>query len=294
MRSAIYAPPYGEFSDPRLHAELARAAEDAGWDGYFFWDHLVLVRGTPLAATWVTLGAIAQATERIRIGSMVTPVSRHRPWMLAKEVATLDHLSGGRVILGVGLGGPGDTDFSNFGENSNLKVLAQKLDEGLEIMHGLFGDAPFSFEGEHYKIKESVLRPVPVQQPRVPIWVGGQWPHRPAFRRAARWDGCFPMQALERFDPSPTGDLADFTRAWLPPAAYHEIRELLATERKSDAPFDLVAMGSTAADAAAAASGKIKAYREAGATWWLEWLTGEPGCAEKARTLIERGPPGAG
>ena len=254
----------------------------------------MLVPGTPLVATWVSLGAIAQATERIRIGSMVTPVSRHRPWMLAKEVATLDHLSDGRVTLGVGLGGPGDTDFSNFGEDPSLTVLAAKLDEGLEIMHGLFSEEPFSFEGAHYQIESTVLRPVPVQQPRIPIWVGGQWPHRPAFRRAARWDGCFPMQALKRLDPSPVGDLIDFTQVWLPAEAYHEIRAFVSAERESDAPFDLVAMGSTADAGANAAKAKIEAYRKAGANWWLEWLTGEPGCVEKARKLIERGPPASG
>ena len=291
MRTGIYAPTFGEYADPRVHAELAKAAEEAGWDGYFVFDHLVFTSGLPLADALVTLSGIAMATQRIRIGSMITPVARRQPWQLAKQIATLDHLSGGRVVLGVGVGGPEDADFGNFGEDGSLTVLAEKLDEGLEVLHGLFGDEPYAFEGKHYQVHDAVLRPKPVQTPRIPVWVGGFWPNRRPFRRAARWDGCFPVAAVDSVGPSPQGDLVDFQHMWLPPAAYREMSEFFAKERKSRDPFELVATGSTANDDPAAAAAKLEEYREAGATWWLEWLRDAPGRLKKIRQLIERGPP---
>ncbi len=291
MRSGIYAPTLAEYADPRVHVELATAAEEAGWDGYFVFDHLVFMSELPLAEAFVTLSGVAVATQRIRIGPMITPLARRRPWQLGKELATLDHLSGGRLVLGVGLGGPPDEDFGNLGEDGSPKVLAEKLDEGLEVLHGLFGDEPYTFEGKHYQVHHAVLRPKPVQTPRIPVWVAGFWPNRRPFRRAARWDGCFPLAAVDSFEPGAQDDGVGFQQMWLPPARYREVSEFFAKERKTGDPFELVAAGSTANDDPAAAAAKLVEYREAGATWWLEWLSDAPGSLEKARELIERGPP---
>ena len=170
-------------NDINTSVEMAQEAEAAGWDGYFVWDG---VWGTD---PWVTLGAIAATTKRIRIGTMITPPSRRRPWKLAAETATVDRLSGGRLILGVGLGAP-DTGFEKFGEETNRRTRAELMDEALDIVTGLWQGQPFEYQGAHHHVQAGDLPltcPPPVQQPRIPIWVGGE--SGPALRRAARWDG---------------------------------------------------------------------------------------------------------
>jgi alkanesulfonate monooxygenase SsuD/methylene tetrahydromethanopterin reductase-like flavin-dependent oxidoreductase (luciferase family) len=152
MRYAINVPNFGDYADARFVADLARRAEQHGWDGFFVWDHInsAMGRGMPMGDPWVILTAVALATERIRIGTMVTPLPRRRPWKVARETTTLDHLSGGRLILGVGLGTPADAEFASFGEVPDIAERARKLDEGLEVLTGLWGGEPFSFVGEHY------------------------------------------------------------------------------------------------------------------------------------------------
>lgn len=173
--------------DARTAAALAREAEIAGWDGFFVWEPVWGID------PWVSLAAAAMVTQHIRLGTMVTPVSRRRPWKLASETATLDHLSGGRVILSVGLGAI-DTGFAAFGEETDRRQRAQLLDEGLAIVTGLWQGQPFRFNGTHYQVQptEFMPPPPPVQQPRIPIWVVGAWPRPRSMQRALRWDGILP------------------------------------------------------------------------------------------------------
>ena len=167
---------------------MASTAEANGWDGVFLWDHLHLSRQLRLDIVdpWVMLGAFAQATGRVRLGALVTPLARRRPWKVAKEVVTLDHLSGGRAIVGVGLGEPPDDDFAAFGDPADARERAALLDDGLAVLDGLLAGAPFTHDGPRYHVDADFL-PAPVQQPRPPIWVAGVLPHRRPFERARRW-----------------------------------------------------------------------------------------------------------
>ena len=189
MRYLLSVPP---FTDPAVVVDLARAAEASGWDGFFLWDHLRWDDVQDVHDPWVLLGAIAQVTERMRLGTMVTPLSRRRPWVVAKHLATLDHLSGGRAVLGVGLGEPPDLDFGDLGDEADARVRAAILDEALDVVAGLVGDGRAELEGSHHRVHAKV-RPLPVQRPRVPIWVAGVAPNRRPLERARRWDGYVPI-----------------------------------------------------------------------------------------------------
>lgn len=263
----------GEFADPRLLAQLAQEAEAAGWDGFFVWD--VLLSTDPVLDPWITLTAVALATTRIRLGLLVSPLPRHRPWLVARALANLDHLSGGRMVCTVGLGHQ-DADFAAFGEDPDPRVRAGKLDEGLAILSGLWGDAPFSFAGEHYTLRDVTLLPRPLQQPRLPIWVVGGWPRKPPFRRAARWDGVCLMPT--RMD----------TKEWLTVDDFRECLAYVRSHRTSGAPFEVVMSGESAEDRPAAIA-QVQAFAEAGATWWVEDSVGWTLAEQRAR--IRRGPP---
>lgn len=189
MRFGLSVPP---FTDPAEVVALARRAESNGWDGFFLWDHLRWDDIVEVHDPWVLLGAVAQETERVRLGTMVTPLSRRRPQVVAKHLTTLDHLSGGRVTLGVGLGDPPDLDFSDFGDEASYKLRAAITDEALTVVAGLLGDGRVALHGEHFDIEASV-RPLPVQRPRIPIWVAGRAPHTRPLARAKRWDGYVPI-----------------------------------------------------------------------------------------------------
>ena len=169
--------PFGELADAGRLARLATAAEARGWDGFFLWDHLVYVDTRELADPWIAMTAIACATERVRIGALVTPTPRRRIAKLARETVTLDRLSGGRLVFGVGIGGDRHGEFAPFGDPGDPRERARLLDEGLERLVELWG-------GE--------FAPPPAQQPRIPVWVAARWPNRRPMRRAARWDGIFP------------------------------------------------------------------------------------------------------
>src|SRR5438105_3220870 len=168
MRYGVSVPNFGSFADVRKTAELARDAERAGWDGFFLWDHISAAASfddkTPIADPWIMLAAIALATERIRIGTMITPLPRRRPWKVARETVTLDHLSGGRLVLGVGLGFPPE-EYSLFGEDADDRVRGRKLDEALDVLTGLWSAKRFRFEGEHYTVRETTFSPAPRQSP---------------------------------------------------------------------------------------------------------------------------------
>ncbi len=248
---------FGHAGDARIMADLARDAEQAGWDGFFIWDHLALPWPAPFVDVTVALTAIALATERIRFGALMTPLPRRRPTKFARETVSLDRLSGGRLIVGavIGAGGP---DFEQIGEEGDAKTRAAMLDEGLEVLIGLWQGEPFSYAGKYYTLREATFLPTPLQQPRIPIWTGGIWPGKAAFRRAARWDGIYPIPP----DPQPNKSL--------PPEAIHEVRNYVQSYRENDQPFDLVAFGNTPGEDPARGAAIVASYIEAGATWWNE------------------------
>ena len=173
-------------------AAMAAEAEDAGWDGVFYWDGMAIPGADPIYDPWVTLAAIAMRTERVRFGAIVTPPARRRPWKLARETMTLDHLSGGRIVLPVGLGALDDPGFGGVGEPTDRRIRAELLDESLEILTRAWSGAPFSYEGKHYQMAEMAFRPPSLQQPRIPIWVVAIWPRARSVARALRYDGIMP------------------------------------------------------------------------------------------------------
>ena len=286
MRYGLYVPNFGGFAEASLLGELAHEAEEVGWDGFFVWDHVAPHGRTPAVDPWVALSAMALRTRRLRIGTMVTPLPRRRPWKLARETVSLDHLSQGRLVLGVGLGSGRASEWDAFGEATEPRVRASMLDEALQVLVGLWSGEPFSFEGRHYRVDESQFVPTPLQSPRIPIWVAGYWPHRAPLRRAARWDGCFPL-----FLPHGAPDDVELLA---------EAVSVLRAERTSDAPFDVVknAGPGTPEDRSARAE-LVARYAEAGATWWVDtlvpeafdgdWGAGWPGDLMRAR--IREGPP---
>ncbi|MEU2559613.1 LLM class flavin-dependent oxidoreductase [Streptomyces longispororuber] len=285
MRYSINIPNFGDFADPRTVARVAAAAEQAGWDGLFVWDHVVhdkaAQRGKPFGDPWMLLTAAALATSRIRLGTLVTPVPRRRPHQLARQVATLDSLSGGRVVFAAGLGGPVDDEYGSFGEPTEPRVLAELLDEGLDLLARYWSGRPVTHRGRHHEVHDVTLLPATTQQPRPPVWIGGFWPNRPPMRRAARWDGAVPLFRSARHGA-------------VPDAA--EVRELMAyvrEHRQAESDFDLVLGGATPADPDAARD-LIGPLRDAGATWWDErQLQTGPGLDRLAPVLrrIEAGPP---
>lgn len=193
MQFGINIPP---FTDARTVVDMAVEAETAGWDGVFLWDHLQWRPGelVDVHNPWVMLGAIARSTARVRLGTLVTPVSRRRPWQLAKELITLDHLSAGRAVLGVGLGETPEADFAAFGEPAGARERAVLLDEGLAVLDALLRGGRVQHHGAHHQV-DSAISPRPIQQPRPPIWVAGVVPHQPPLRRSLRWDGIVPIGA---------------------------------------------------------------------------------------------------
>ncbi len=174
--------------DPRTAAELAARAEARGWDGVFTWDGIV-IGDMDTYDPWVVMTAMAMRTTRVRLGAIVSPPSRRRPWKLAHEAMSVDRVSDGRLVLPVGLGALDDATFGNVGEPTDAKTRASLLDETLEIVDGLWSGEAFAYAGRHYRFDPMTLRPTPVQRPRIPIWVVGAWPAERSMARAARWDG---------------------------------------------------------------------------------------------------------
>ncbi|HEX6526261.1 MAG TPA: LLM class flavin-dependent oxidoreductase [Streptosporangiaceae bacterium] len=290
MRFAINIPNFGDFADARMVADLARRAEEAGWDGLFVWDHITHHKELrrEIADPWVLLTAAALATSRIRLGTMITPVARRRVAKLAREVTTLDRLTGGRMILGVGLGAPLDDEYGTFGEPTDARLLAARLDESLFAMNELWSGEPVTFHGQHIIVNDVAFAPVPVQRPRVPIWVGGNWPAKRPMRRAAQWDGAAPILKVQ--GPDPAGN----REPPRPDAAF--VREVSAFLRdcrveagRAGEPFDLLISGTSTPKDAAETVGPLA---EAGATWWQECAWGDK--LERAEPMlrrIESGPP---
>ncbi len=241
VRRAVFVAPFDELADPRRLVELAVRAEDRGWDGFFLWDHMAYdppVRA--LADPWVAMAAIAQATERVVIGPLVTPIARRRVQKLARETATLDVLAGGRTVFGAGLGGDKGGELSRFGEEMDARERARLLDDGLAQLTA-YWDGDFE--------------PRPIQRPRIPVWLAARWPYRRPVKRAARWDGLFPIDL-----PGPD-----------------ELAELVTEIDRRDDGFDIVVTNAPGTDRAP--------WEAAGATWCLTGWGAQPGYDEVAEAI---------
>jgi hypothetical protein len=274
---------YG-FVFPRADAykaiEFAKLAEDAGWDAFFFWEPTYGIDA------WVTLAAIARETSKIRLGTLLSPISRMRPWKIASEVLTLDILSNGRVTLCVGLGAI-DTGFEELGEKTDRKTRAELLDEALDIMIGLWNWELSNYEGKHYKIKNLkeceffTEHPPPklIQRPRVPIWVVGAWSAKKSMERTMKYEGIIPtlrnkQGVAEKITPDHVRKICDYVNK----------------RRSSISPFDIVIEGITPGDNFKIAKSIVTPFAEAGATWWIEsdWIAPD---LTKVQERVKQGPP---
>ena len=278
----IAVPNFAE--EPAGLIELGVAAEQAGFDGYFLWDHIVFSDsgdGPPIADPWLVLAVVASRTTRIKLGTMITPVPRRRPWQLARQTATLDRLSGGRVILGVGIGSPAYGDFGIFHEPQGARERASMLDEGLDVLAGLWTGERFSYSGQHYAVDPVRFTPTPAQRPRIPVWVGGILPATRTADRAARWDGMIPIR---------------YSGGRLATVSAEDIAELgtriAAIRRSGSAPddggSDLVIWAEVASDPAAVPE-TARPYEQAGATWWIESARPGDGWWEGAQRRVAAG-----
>ncbi|GHO45812.1 LLM class flavin-dependent oxidoreductase [Ktedonospora formicarum] len=252
MRFAFNTPNMGIYGDVRQMVELAREAEEAGWDAFFIWDHIGSGLDWPanFADPWIMLAAMAMATKRIKLGPIVTPLPRRRPWKVAREAVTLDHLSEGRLILGVGIGSDLAREFSCFGELGDDRLHGEMLDEGLEIITRLWSGEEFSYEGKHYQLKKACFKPTPLQQPRIPIWVAGVWPNKRPFRRAAHFDGLCPIASNRS----------------LTPQDYHDMRAYMQPYLTRGQTFDILASGNTTGTDRQQDRDNVLPFAEAGAT----------------------------
>jgi alkanesulfonate monooxygenase SsuD/methylene tetrahydromethanopterin reductase-like flavin-dependent oxidoreductase (luciferase family) len=266
MRHAIFLAPFDACSEPAVLLELAVAAEAAGWDGFFLWDHITYrdpVR--ELADPWIALAAMAVVTERLRLGPLITPPARRRPWKLARETTTLDRLSGGRLTLGLGLGSDNSKELSGFGEELDDRVRAARLEEALAVLEQCWSGEPVRFGGEHLAVDAKPFLPRPLQVPRPPVWLASRGGARRPMLRAARYDGWFPIEL----------DGPDALRAG--------IAEIAAVRAAAGAPaaFDVAVTTDDGEDP--------RPWADAGATWWLEGFGLSPDL-ERVRRTIAAGP----
>src|SRR5262245_51605274 len=276
MRFGLTLPTGGPCADPTFLVELAQRAEHACWDGVFLEDYVVF-QGDPAAPTcdpWIALAGIAVGTSQIRIGTRVTPLARRRPWNVARQAVAVDHLAGGRMILGAGLGDVddhvgSDASFTHFGEQLDARRRARMLDEALEIIAGLWTGEPFAYEGECFTVSPVTFLPAPVQEPRIPIWIGGGYPLRGPSRRAARWDGA----ALYRADG---GELAADDVAAIRSAAGERPYDITVGTREGGGDRERERLASLA---------------EAGATWAVQYVP--VSSPAMMRAAVDRPPPGA-
>lgn len=295
LKTAVYLPNYGPFGDARTIADLALDAESAGWDGFFLWDHIAPTNddfdrsALPCADPWLALTAAAIQTTSIMLGTTVTPLPRRRPHKLARETVTLDRLSNGRLILSVGIGG-GINEWDHLGEEIDLRARGRMLDEGLDVLVGLWSGELFKFDGEYYHVEEAQFLPPSRQKPRIPIWVGGIWQNKRPFRRMARWDGMFPLFKVFGREQEPVfAEAVAFVQAERERLGRHE-------------PFDVVKMGMSPGDASAETAAIINPAIKAGATWWCELLMPEvygfnptdPQAYDVLRKRVMQGPPAVG
>ncbi len=267
--------------DIQTAPDLASEAEAAGWDGVFIPDCISIdTEGFPPMPgydPWIVLAVMAVRTKHVRLGTMLSPISRRRPWKLARETVTLDHLSNGRLILPVGLGAAkDDAGFYKVGEAMDLKTRAKLLDESLDILTGLWSGQRFSYSGEHYHIQDMMLLPPPVQSPRIPIWVVGAWPYKKSMQRVLRWDGILPQKT-------------DGTA--MTPADIQAIKAFVDEHRTLKTPFDIVLDAETPGNDHERAISIVRPWAEAGVTWWLESMWQSHITLDDIRTRIKQGPP---
>lgn len=266
----------------RLLLKLTVEAEKAGWDGVFLWDHLFFPWVTPVAEPWIVLAAASSLTHRIRLGTNVTPMPRRMPQNLAKQLSTLDHLSGGRVILGAGLGGAGEggdagPEFSGFGLPSDYVTLGDMTDEALEVVTALWSGEQVNYSGVHYTVRDVTFQPAPIQSPRIPVWIGGSSPR--ALRRAARWDGWVPA------GPAPS--------AGFPGISVDEVEgklSIIMEHRATGASFD-VCYGLEWPNDTTGLRTLVDDAESAGATWLLDSVFGLKYSGEQALDRVRQGPP---
>ena len=270
MRSGLFLPIFDELADPAIVARLSAEADEAGWHGVFVWDHLQFRDVQEVADPWITLAAIAAATNRIRLGPMVTPLARRRPVKVVRETVTLDRLSGGRLTLGVGLGSDGYAhELSRTGEELDDKRRASMLDDSLEILAAAWSGEPVRHRGEHYVVDGMQFLPRPVQRPGVPVWVAGYPGRAKPLRRAAQYDGFFPVN-LER--PEQLAEIvADLTA----------LRKVAGKEIGDDT-YDIVVALPPGVDPAP--------YVAVGATWWLVEFPWDAVSVDQVRGVIRDGP----
>lgn len=274
MRYGLSIP---NFAEPGALVDVARAADANGWNGFFLWDHVVVDLGSPppISEPWTVLAAAATATSRVRLGTIVTPVARRRPWVLARQVTTVDHLSGGRAVLGVGLGVPPEAEYAALGEPADPKRHATLLDEGLEVVDALWSGATVVHDGPAHHVHGVRFLPTPVQRPRVPVWVAATLPARAGVRRAARWDGVAPIYSDgEDFRPVTPDEVAS-------------IVDQVNDRRGGTEGFDVV-VWAIAPDATLR-----RAYEAAGATWLIEGPAPGADWLADAQAIAGAGPPRA-
>jgi len=263
--------------------DLAVEAEGAGWDGIFLWDHVMFTwMVLPMPDSWTILAAAAAITDEITLGTNVTPLPRRRPQTLARQLVTIDQISGGRVVLGAGLGGAGQGpdaggEFTALGEESRYTVLAEMCDESLDIITGLWSGEPVTHSGKHYTVEDVTFQPIPVQRPRIPIWIGGN--SRGALKRAAGYDGWVTG------GPSPSaGD---------PGLTLDEVGgrvEYIRGYRELDAPLD-VAYAFEFPDDRGEMEDLTEKAEEVGVTWMLDGVFGLRFNGEEALEHVRRAPP---
>jgi alkanesulfonate monooxygenase SsuD/methylene tetrahydromethanopterin reductase-like flavin-dependent oxidoreductase (luciferase family) len=270
MRCGLYVAPFGELADAAALADVAGRAEAAGWEGLFVWDHVMTYDPVDVADPWIALTAIALATERLRLGPMVTPLARRRPWDVARQVAMLDRLSDGRMVLGAGLGGDSRREMTAFGEERDPRARAALLDEALEVILALWAGDEVSRDGRAFPLDRARVLPKPLQAPRPPVWLACVWPHRRPLRRAARYDGVFPV-----------------SHHWS--LSGEELRELMgviAEHRPAGAgPFDLVVVTHERPGLE-----RMAELADGGATWWLQGFGERPRLAD-VQAAADAGPP---
>jgi alkanesulfonate monooxygenase SsuD/methylene tetrahydromethanopterin reductase-like flavin-dependent oxidoreductase (luciferase family) len=272
LRRGVYLPPFGPFGDPNVIVDLAVRAEAAGWDGIFLWDHVVS-DASPIADSWTTLGAIAAATRQIHLGPTVTPLPRRRPWVVARQASTVSRLSGGRLILGVGLGSDESGDFSRFGEQTDPVLRSAMLDEGLAVIRGVWSGEPQNRTGTHYQVHLRATEPEPHP---IPVWAASSTRHPLVIRRAARCDGIFPI-SNHPLTPQEVADILD------------ELRHAGADD---DQRYDVVISGnaSSAWERPNPDDVDLAAMAAAGATWWMESLIHFDPLA-LSQQIVDAGPP---
>jgi alkanesulfonate monooxygenase SsuD/methylene tetrahydromethanopterin reductase-like flavin-dependent oxidoreductase (luciferase family) len=277
VQTGLFLPIFGELADPRVTARLAAEAEAAGFDGIFVWDH-VQYRPVdlPVADPWVTLAAVAGATERVRIGPMVTPLPRRRTHVVARQAVSVDLLAGGRLSFGVGIGADTAGELSAFGEPlaTDDRARGDALDEALEVLVELWRGEPVMHKGPHVTAEGVTFRPVSPQSPRVPIWVAARWSNRRPLRRAARFEGLFPI-------------------ALSSPDQLAEMVGVVAEHRLTPTPFDVVVRGAPGEDHGpwADCGADPGPWEAAGATWWLVGFDPATMTEAGVRRVIQAGPP---